>query len=86
MLGRDIVGEVVYKGYLFPLGHRASLVKLTERLFLRAHRRPKKARPGRRESSAGAAHFLARRAQGEAYPAVGQRSHGRLWCAQDVTM
>jgi hypothetical protein len=30
VLGRDIVGEVVYKGYLFPLGHRASLVKLTE--------------------------------------------------------
>src|SRR5262249_618436 len=36
VIGRDIVGEVVYKGYLFPFGHRASLVKLTERLFLRS--------------------------------------------------
>ena len=33
VLGRDIVVEVVYKGFLFPLGHRASLVKLTERRF-----------------------------------------------------
>ena len=34
VLGRDIVVEVVYKGFLFPLGHRASLVKLTERRFM----------------------------------------------------
>lgn len=32
-LGRDVSVEVIYKGYLFPLGHRASLVKLTERYF-----------------------------------------------------
>jgi len=35
VLGRDIEVEVVYKGFLFPLGIRASLVKLTERRFLR---------------------------------------------------
>lgn len=34
-LGRDIRVEVVYKGYLYPIGHRASLVKLTERTFRR---------------------------------------------------
>lgn len=34
--GRDNYVKVVYKGYLFPLGHRASLVKVTERKFLRA--------------------------------------------------
>jgi hypothetical protein len=79
VLGRDIVGEVVYKGYLFPLGHRASLVKLTERLFLRSETLGVKAvlvqrifvRVGRRT---------------QAYPAVGQPFDGRLWCARDVTM
>lgn len=35
VLGRDAFSEVVYKGYLFPIGHRASLVKQTERMFLR---------------------------------------------------
>jgi hypothetical protein len=35
VLGRDIEVEVVYKGYLFPLGIGASLVKLTERRFMR---------------------------------------------------
>jgi hypothetical protein len=34
VLGRDISVEVVYKGFLYPLGNRASLVKLTERRFL----------------------------------------------------
>ncbi len=36
VLGRDVFAEVVYKGFLFPIGHRASLVKQTERIFLRA--------------------------------------------------
>ena len=35
VLGRDVFAEVVYKGYLFPVGHRASLVKQTERVFIR---------------------------------------------------
>jgi len=34
-LGRDHNVRVVYKGYLFPFGHRASLVKVTERKFQR---------------------------------------------------
>lgn len=33
MLGRDVFAEVVLKGFLFPLGHRASFVRQTERLF-----------------------------------------------------
>ncbi|HVS81799.1 MAG TPA: hypothetical protein VHE60_08690, partial [Pyrinomonadaceae bacterium] len=32
-MGRDHYVRVVYKGYLFPFGHRASLVKITERKF-----------------------------------------------------
>lgn len=35
VLGRDIEVEVVYKGFLFPLGVRAALVKLTERRITR---------------------------------------------------
>ena len=32
-IGRDIAARVEYKGFLFPLGHPAILVKLTERRF-----------------------------------------------------
>ncbi|MDW8075642.1 MAG: hypothetical protein RMK00_07705 [Bacteroidota bacterium] len=37
-LGRDHYVRVVYKGYLYPFGHRASLVKVTERKFARNRR------------------------------------------------
>ncbi|MVA27267.1 hypothetical protein V6582_20790 (plasmid) [Agrobacterium vitis] len=33
VLGRDISAEVVYKGYLFPIGIRCALIKITERRF-----------------------------------------------------
>lgn len=36
VLGRDVFCEIVYKGFLFPLGHRASLVQVTEREMLRS--------------------------------------------------
>jgi len=32
-MARDHYVRVVYKGYLFPFGHRASLIKITERKF-----------------------------------------------------
>ncbi len=32
-MGRDHFVRVVYRGYLFPFGHRASLIKVTERKF-----------------------------------------------------
>ncbi|MBE1282786.1 MAG: hypothetical protein GJ676_05695 [Rhodobacteraceae bacterium] len=35
VLSRDVFSEVTYRGFLFPLGHRASLVKVTQREFLR---------------------------------------------------
>ena len=34
-MGRDQYVRVVYKGYLLPFGHRASLVKVTERKFIK---------------------------------------------------
>lgn len=36
VLSRDVFCEVTFKGFLFPLGHRAALVQVTEREFLRA--------------------------------------------------
>lgn len=35
-LGRDFYVRVEYAGYLFPFGHAASLIKLTERAFVRS--------------------------------------------------
>jgi hypothetical protein len=32
-MGRDHYARIVYPGFLFPFGHRASLCKITERLF-----------------------------------------------------
>jgi len=32
-MGRDHYVRVVYRGFLFPFGHRASLIKITERKF-----------------------------------------------------
>jgi hypothetical protein len=32
-MGRDDYVRVVYKGYLFPFGHKASLVKVTQRVY-----------------------------------------------------
>lgn len=74
-LGRDIRAEVVYKGFLFPFGHRASLVKLTERRFV--------AGPG--GVAKGPVAFLIQRfflrigTPLKTYPAIGQPNGGRSW-------
>jgi hypothetical protein len=74
-LGRDIRAEVVYKGFLFPFGHRASLVKLTERRFV--------AGPG--GVAKGPVAFLIQRfflrigTPLKTYPAIGQPNGGRTW-------
>lgn len=78
VLGRDIRAEVVYKGYLFPLGHRASLIKLTERVFLRTDAGFKALLRQRL--------FLRVARPKKLYPAVGQPHGGRLWCGNIVTM
>jgi len=79
VLGRDIRAEVVYKGYLFPLGHRASLVKLTERIFLLTKSQGYKALLRQRM-------FLRIGKPDKKYPAVGQPNAGRQWCASDILM
>lgn len=79
-LGRDIHAQVTYKGYLFPLGHRASLVKVTERTF-------------RRDEVTGTIRaFLRQRLfvrlgeRDKLFPAVGQPDGGRMFPARRVTV
>ncbi|WP_130220084.1 hypothetical protein [Bradyrhizobium genosp. SA-3] len=74
-LGRDVRVDVIYKGFLFPCGHRASLVKLTERRFMVG--------PG--GLAAGPVAFLVQRfflrvgTPIKTYPALGQPNGGRSW-------
>ncbi|MGO8063930.1 hypothetical protein AB9E28_00250 [Rhizobium leguminosarum] len=79
VLGRDIRTEVVYKGYLFPFGHRASLVKLTERTFLKTKGKGYKAILRQRM-------FLRLGNPSKNYPAPGQPNVGRHWCPGSVEM
>lgn len=78
VLGRDIKVEVVYKGFLFPLGHRASLVKLTERRFVAAI------------AGGPPVAFLVQRMflrvgnWQKQYPALLQPNGGRRWPAESV--
>ncbi|MCG7353274.1 hypothetical protein [Roseomonas mucosa] len=80
VLGREIVTEVLYKGFLFPLGHRATLVKVTERRF----ESPPPGTPG------GPVAFLTQRlfiqvaSPTKTYGAVGQPFAGRGWPARSV--
>ncbi len=76
VLGRDVFTEVVYKGFLFPLGHRASLVKVTERTFLKG--------------PAGIKAYLRQRMYlrcsnpVKGFPAIAQPNGGRQWPINEV--
>ena len=78
VLGRDVFAEVVYKGYLFPIGHRASLVKQTERMFLR----PLEGGPMR--AYLRQRMFIRIGRPDKAFPAVGQPNGGRQFPARQV--
>jgi hypothetical protein len=80
VLGRDVFAEVVYKGFLFPIGHRASLVKQTERVFLRA------TDAGGREYGSVRAYlrqrmFIRIGQPDKPFPAIGQPNMGRQFPA-----
>lgn len=79
VLGRDIVGQVVYKGYLFPFGHPASMIKQTERIFLRSPTQGIKAILRQRI-------FLHVAQPLQRFPATGQPHRGALWCGESVTL
>lgn len=81
-LGRDIRIETVHKGYLLPLGIRASYVKLIERRFFRDPKDPKKGVIAYLISH----QFIAIRRPDKVYPALGQPFAGRLFPASNLTM
>ncbi len=68
-MGRDQYVRVVYKGYLFPFGHRASLVKVTERKFERLGNQSYALLRQRM--------FIVVREPEKTYPAYGQANDGR---------
>lgn len=80
VLGRDIEVEVVYKGFLYPLGYRASLVKLTERRIIRS------------DVTGAYTAFLIQRLfiriarPRKDYPALGQADGGRRFPSKYLTM
>ncbi|MER8492529.1 hypothetical protein NKH53_30520 [Mesorhizobium australicum] len=94
VLGRDILATVVYSGYLFPLGHKASLVKITERVLVKMDT----GASARTDKANGPAcgfeikavlrqrMFVRVSVPTKKYPAVGQPNKGRQWCSEDVTM
>lgn len=79
VLGRDIKAEVVYKGFLFPLGHRASLIKLTERRFYAAT-------DGRPTAFLIQRMFLRVGMPEKTYPAIGQPNGGRRWPVEHLEL
>jgi hypothetical protein len=80
VLGRDIYVEVAYKGFLFPIGHRASLLKVTERRFF--------PNPDTRKPTAYLIQrlFIVVGKREKNFPAVGQPFDGRPWPAHLITM
>ncbi|MEL6701810.1 MAG: hypothetical protein AAFO58_09060, partial [Pseudomonadota bacterium] len=72
VLSRDVFSEVTYKGFLYPLGHRASLVKVTQREFLRAPDGSVRAFLRQRK-------FIRLGKPDKRYPAIYQPFEGRLF-------
>lgn len=81
VLGRDVFTEIVYKGFLFPLGHRASLVKVTERTYYRDASEYGIVRAYLRQRL-----FIRCGKPVKQFPAVGQANAGRGMPADQVTV
>jgi hypothetical protein len=78
-MGRDHFVRVVYKGYLFPFGHRASLIKVTERKLEQVD--------GTYVACLRQRMFIVVREPEKSYPGPGQNSapsHGRSFPYQEV--
>ena len=69
-MARDYYVRVVYAGYLFPLGHAASLVKVTERKF-------ENQAGGGRVALLRQRFFIIVRQKTRTYPGVNQQNSGR---------
>jgi len=80
-LGRDVTTEVVYKGFLYPIGFRATLVKITERFYLPwPEVKPRPVALLRQRL------FIQISNPTKTFPAVNQLYAGRGWPAQSITL
>ena len=76
-MGRDHYVRVVKKGFLFPFGHRASLVQVTERKFAPQPGTSTQSSPGFPIAVLRQRFFIIVREPEKIFPAVGQRFEGR---------
>jgi hypothetical protein len=79
--GRDALVQVAYKGFLFPLGHRAALIKVSERPFLPARWNADYLEP---TAYLVQRSFIVCRKPVKAFPALGQPDLGRAFHAANV--
>ena len=79
--GRDVFVQVSYKGFLFPIGHRATLLRLTERRFL-----PYRNNRRRRFPTAYLVQeeFIVVRKPVKTFPALNQPNQGRGFPAAKI--
>lgn len=82
-LGRDNFGRVQYEGFLFPLGHPALLIKLTERRFCLE---PSPHGPERMVARLVQRFFIHVPAFTRRFPAAGQPLDNRLWGHASISM
>jgi hypothetical protein len=75
-LGRDHYVRIVRKGYLYPFGHRASLIKVTERKFATVAIGEGRAATDRRVAYLFQRYFIVVREPVKRYPAPGQPDGG----------
>lgn len=81
--GRDALVQVSYKGFLFPLGHRAALIKISERPFLPARWNAENLEP---TAYLIQRHYIVCRKPVKVFPAIGQPHGGRDLPAANVEM
>ena len=88
VLGREVTTEVVYKGFLYPLGFRAALLKVTERQYLPW---PATYDPDVERWSGPLAYQIQRYViqvanPEKSFPGIAQPFRGRGWPARSLTM
>jgi hypothetical protein len=81
--GRDVTTEVVYKGFLYPIGFPATLVKVTERFFAPW---PERESPSFPVALLRQRLFVKVGSPTKKFPAVGQPFIGRAWPAQSLVL
>ncbi len=87
-LGREVTTEVVYKGFLYPLGFRAALVKVTERQYLPwpATYDPEVERWHGPLAFQVQRYFIQVANPEKTFPGISQPFQGRGWPARSLTM